>query len=435
MYRKPRHASAISRRDLCAGAIGALALTPARATAEKMCRDATPAQNYTQAEPIPLGEADAQLVWGAHIEGEAVYDRAFLAALIKEKPRVVAIGSGLKFGSLHPVSIACERRADGKTYSTWTEVDDIVDVALRAGAKLRGDALIWNDWLPDWLTALAKAGAKNGPARLREAFEKHFDDVFSHFDALDRRKGVQTMPWCGLVNEPLEPWSLVGGGDPWRKGGWRSAFEPAADGTPGYIAKAFEYAEKHGGATRTAFFLNEANCENDRFGRAMRPALLGLVDRLLRAGRKLDAVGLEAHLVPQWMDDPRRPDWTAFKAFLDDLAARGLDVYITELDVNDCMIEDMAERDRLVADYTYSFVSAALSCRAVKMVTNWDFSDNYSWYRGDSSPDATFPTLGKWANCGPRYACPRPTIYDEDLLPKPSRDALARAFAHKGAAR
>jgi endo-1,4-beta-xylanase len=239
------------------------------------------------------------------------------------------------------------------------------------------------------------------------------------------------MPWCGLVNEPLEPWSLASGGSPWRTGAWLAAFDATPDGAPGYIHKAFEFAEKYAGSTRTDFYLNEANCESDRFGRAMRPALLKLVEGLMRAGRKIDAVGLEAHLMPQWMDDPRRPDWKPFKKFLDDIAALGLKVYITELDVNDCMIEDMAERDKLVADYTYSFVSTALSCNAVKMVTNWDFSDNYSWYRGDSSPEATFPTLGRWANCGPRWACPRPTIYDQSLLPKASRDALARAFARE----
>ncbi|WP_442755702.1 endo-1,4-beta-xylanase [Methylocystis sp. JAN1] len=420
-----------SRRDLCKGLIGGLAFAPSRAFAEKMCRDATPATPYAQIGKIPLGEIDPYILWGAHIEGETIYDQAFLEALGREKPRVIAIGSSLKYGSLHPLSLACEREADGKKYSTWTEVDDIVNVARRFDAKVRGDALIWNDWLPDWIRQLAKGRRKNWRAQLQEAFERHFADVFSHFDAFDREKDGPIMPWCGLVNEPIEPWSLGSGGSPWRTGPWLSAFDAMPDGTPGYIHKAFEFGEKYGGPTRTEFYLNEANCESDRFGRAMRPALLKLLEGLMRAGRKIDAVGLEAHLMPQWMDDPRKPDWKPFKQFLGDIGALGLKVYITELDVNDCMIEDIAERDKLVADYTYGFVSTALSCNAVKMVTNWDFSDNYSWYRGDSSSEATFPTLGRWANCGPRWACPRPTIYDQNLLPKASRDALARAFARE----
>ncbi|QGM97309.1 endo-1,4-beta-xylanase [Methylocystis parvus] len=394
-----------------------------------MCLDATPAPPYSQIGKTPLGEIDPYILWGAHIEGETIYDQPFLEALRRERPRVIAIGSGLKYGSLHPLSLACEREADGKKYSTWIEADDIVKVAARFDAKVRGDALIWNDWLPHWINELAKRRRKNWRDLLQEAFERHFADIFAHFAALDREKGDQVMPWCGLVNEPLEPWSLSKGGDPWRNGAWLAAFEARPDGAPGYIHKAFEFGEKYGGSTRTDFYLNEANCENDRFGRAMRPALLKLVESLMRAGRKIDAVGLEAHLMPQWMDDPRKPDWKPFKTFLDDIGALGLKVYITELDVNDCMIEDMAERDKLVADYTYGFVSTALSSNAVSMITNWDFSDNHSWYRGDGSPEATFRTLGRWANCGSRWACPRPTIYDQNLLPKASRDALARAFA------
>jgi len=423
--------AALTRRDVCAALLGGLTFAPSHAFAGKMCRDATPAPAYARTGKTPLGDIDPYILWGAHIEGETIYDQAFIEALGREKPRVVVIGSSLKYGSLHPLSLACEREADGKKYSTWTEVDDIVAVARRFGAKVRGDALIWNDWAPDWIKQLAKGRRKNWRGQLQEAFEKHFADVFGHFDAIDREKGGQIMPWCGLVNEPLEPWSLSSGGSAWRTGPWLAAFDPLPDGTPGYIHKAFEYAEKYGGSTRTDFYLNEANCESDRFGRAMRPALLKLVEGVMRAGRKIDAVGLEAHLMPQWMDDPRKPDWKPFRKFLDDIAALGLKIYITELDVNDCMIEDMAERDRLVADYMYGFVSAALDCSAVKMVTNWDFSDNYSWYRGDESPEATFPTLGKWANCGPRWACPRPTIYDQSLLPKASRDALARALSRE----
>jgi endo-1,4-beta-xylanase len=65
------------------------------------------------------------------------------------------------------------------------------------------------------------------------------------------------------------------------------------------------------------------------------------------------------------------------------------------------------------------------------MVTNWDFSDNYSWLRADGSPDATYRTLDRWANCAAKPACPRPTLYDQNLMPKAARTALARALAGK----
>ena len=404
-----------------------MAQSPARAG--QVCQDAKGAQDYRQTNPTPLGDINPKILWGAHLEGAEIYDAPFIETLGREKPRVLAMGSALKFGNLHPLSIACEREADGKIYSTWSEADDIVAVAAKLGAAVRGDALIWNDWLPPWIKALAQDRPKNWREHLQSAFEQHFHDVFAHFDALEQKYPAAPMRWCGVVNEPFESWSLNDGKFPWRKGAWLDAFDATPDGPPGYIRQAFLHAEKFSRASRPALFLNEANCESDRFGAKLRPAMVSLVAGLKQAGCKIDAVGLEAHLFPQWMNDPRRPDWRPFRKFLDELAALEVKIYITELDVLDCLVTDTAERDRLVADYIYSFVSTALDSPATTMVTSWDFSDNYSWLRANGSADATYRTLDRWANCKPQPACPRPTLYDQNLAPKAARDALARALA------
>jgi endo-1,4-beta-xylanase len=104
-------------------------------------------------------------------------------------------------------------------------------------------------------------------------------------------------------------------------------------------------------------------------------------------------------------------------------------VYLTELDVNDCALRDMAERDELVASYLRSFVTAALEVPAVTMISNWDLSDKYSWLRSDDSPNATYPSLPHWASCVARPPCPRPAPYDEAMRPKPARRGLAEALA------
>ncbi len=427
---KPAPANAPSRRDVCSALVGAglsLAL-PARALAQKVCHDRAPSPAYRSLETTPLGKIDARLLWGTHIESAAIYDKRFAAALAKEQPEVLAIGR-IKFNNLHPLSMAFEGEWEGKKYSTWSEVDDVVRLAFQIGARVRGDSLIWNDGPSPWVADLAAKRPQGWRDKLHAAFEKHFETVFAHFDELDRQYGGPTMRWCGVVNEPFEPWALEAGETPWRRGPWLDAFDEAPDGAPGYIHAAFDYAERYSRTSRPALFLNEASCDNDRFGPLMRKALLGLVDDLQRVGHKIDAVGLESHLVPQWMSDPMRPDWRPFAQFLKELSKRGVAIYITELDVNDCAFKDVSERDRIVADYMLSFTTAALEQPAVAMVTNWDFSDNYSWLRDASSPNATFPTLGRWANCVADPACPRPAIYDESLAPKPARDALAKAFS------
>lgn len=418
-----------SRREFAKtmlGASGALVLA-ARSRASEACRDAPPAPAYHVKETRALGDISASVAWGVHIEGAGLYDEAFTAAIAKEKPNLLAIGSGLKFGNLHPLSPAFERQADGKKFSTWTEVDDLVRLAQKLGISTRGDAIAWNDWLPQWVVDLAAKRPPGWRDALAESFERNFAAIFAHVDELDRQYGRPTMPWRGLVNEPFAFWNMAGGGTSWRQGAWLDAFDARTDGVPGYIHKAFEIAEKHSSASKPALYLNEANCEDDTYGPALRPAMLALVDSLQKAGRKLDAIGLEAHLQPEWMSDPLRPNWRGFVDFLKELQRRGVKVYLTELDVNDCFLTDAKQRDRLVADYTYSFAAAALEVPAVTMITHWDFSDDASWYRDKD----TFRALSHWKGCRPKPACPRPTPYDQNLAPKAARDALARAFSQR----
>lgn len=418
-----------SRRCFCSALAGfSVSAFPISQSFAGYCRDAPRSGGRRALAETPLGLVNERVLWGAHLEGAAIYDARFIEALKNEKPTVIALGSGLKFGNLHPLSMAFERMWEGRSYPTWTECDDVVSLAASLGAPVRGDSLIWNDWVPAWVTDIAERRPNGWRDTLQAAFERHFETIFEHFNAIDTKFKKRMMPWCGVVNEPFEPWGARDGKPAWRTGAWLSAFEARADGVPGYIHKAFEYAERHAGAVRPAFYLNEAGCESDRFGPILRPAMLNLVDSLQKAGRKIDAVGLESHLNPAWMNDPLHPDWGGLVKFLEALAARGLEIYVTELDVIDCSLRDMDERDRLVADYTGSFVAAALDA-GVTMVTDWDFSDKYSWLRESGAPTATFETLEKWANCTAKPACPRPTIYDEALYPKPARRALAEALA------
>lgn len=428
----------LSRRAFC-GALGALVAAGGAAGAGEYCRERDPVTAPAGADgaafgksvATPLGARERRAPWGVHLEAPALYDARLIEALETEKPRFLAIGSAFKFGSLHPQRVACETIVDGVPRSTFIECDDIAAVAARLDIPLRGDCLFWNDWLPAWIKSLAETQPPRWRESLQEAFEAHAVAVFDHVAALDMKYGRRMMPWCCPVNEPFEPWGARFGRPAWRSGAWSQAFDPTSSGAPGYIFKAFEVAERCAGPMRPALFLNEAWCESDRFGPVLRPAMLRLVDELQLAGRKIDAVGLEAHLMPQWMSDPMRPDWSALAAFIKQLTSRGLAVYVTELDVNDCFLQEAQPRDALVAQYTESFVTRAVDAGA-SMVTSWDFADRYAWLRDASGPGATYPTLAKWASCGARTpACPRPTPYDADLRPKSARDALARALSRR----
>jgi endo-1,4-beta-xylanase len=160
---------------------------------------------------------------------------------------------------------------------------------------------------------------------------------------------------------------------------------------------------------KTKLVLNEAQTErDDEVGLAVRAGLLKLVADLKHAGVKLDVVGLQGHLQPQYPHDPAR-----FDEFVHQLAALGVDIYITEFDVYDGTFpDDVVARDAAVAKTAEQFLQPTLRHPAVKALITWELADNYSFYRGMYK--------------GARPA--RPLPYDDRLQPKPLWNVLAQSF-------
>jgi endo-1,4-beta-xylanase len=210
-----------------------------------------------------------------------------------------------------------------------------------------------------------------------------------------------------VVNEPFWPGHKAPGG--FRLGPWYDAFGPD------YVRRAFLRAQQ--ADPRTKLVLNEAQTErDDAVGLAVRQGLLKLVSDLKNAGAKLDAVGLQGHLQPQYPHDPAR-----FHDFLHTLAGYGVDIYITEFDVrDDTFSDDIKTRDAQVAEVAKSFLANTLSIPAVKMVICWELADNYSFYKD----------VWKHRNPG-STRLPRPLPYDADYQRKPLWSAIAEAFEQK----
>lgn len=401
-----------------AASIAASIGTSVGALAQQACVDIAAPRSPGRRE-TPLGALNARARWGVAIGAPGLYDARYTDIIAAERPRHLAIANAVKFDFLHGRAPAAG--APLAATATWAECDDIIALATRLGVPVRADALAWNDWNADWLKALVDAGDR---AQAKEYFRQHFEGLFAHFASRALPDGAPLLEACGLVNEALDPWHPRGREPGWREGPWLTAFGMSADGVPGYIHAAFEHAERFA-RPRTKLFLNESNCDNDKFGPMLRPAMLNLIDRLQRAGRRVDAVGLECHLMPQWMANPAAPDWRPFMTFVDEIAKRGIEVYLTELDVNDCSLRDARDRYRLVADTLRGFVTAALRSPAVTMVTSWDLSDRFTWYRDA----AVYRSLSQWADCVRDPPCPRPTPYDAQLSPKSARGALADALS------
>lgn len=120
----------------------------------------------------------------------------------------------------------------------------------------------------------------------------------------------------------------------------------------------------------------------------------------------IHALGIEAHL--NYQGFTRNFDTAAFRTFLSNVAARGLYIFITELDVLDDGLKatPISTRDAGVADVYTRFLTTTLQEPAVKVVNTFGLSDRYTWLQED------FPRT----DGAPR----RPLPFDDNLQPKPA---------------
>ena len=303
--------------------------------------------------------------------------------LILSQCAVFVPQNAMKFDSLQP--------APGRF--DFAPADALVDAARDHGLLVRGHNLFWNDWPPAWLPKLSRG-------EIPKVFDTYLETVVPHFAG-------RLQSW-DVVNEPF--WLGKDKPGTFRPGAWYDAL--GVD----YIYRAFgrvALLDPH-----AKLVLNEAWTErNDPVGKAVRRSLLHLIDRMQDRGLKLDAIGLESHLFPD-VDY----DGSSFSDFLHAIAERHLDIYITELDIDDAKFPaDVTACDAAVARWTGAYLKTVLSVPAVKMVVTWGLSDRYTWWR-DPAPmvEAGYDHL------------PRPLPYDDTLRPKPMRDAMLAAFHGRG---
>ena len=207
-----------------------------------------------------------------------------------------------------------------------------------------------------------------------------------------------------IVNEPFWPGHHAPGG--FRLGPWYDAFGPD------YVRRAFERAAQVDRTTK--FVLNEAQTErDDELGLAVRRGLLKLVADLKNAGVKLDVVGLQGHLQPQYPHDPADSTNSCTRWPI----SASISTSPNSMSADDVFPDDVEARDAAVARTAQQFLEPTLRHPAVKALITWELADNYSFYRGIFR--AKNPTAAR---------LPRPLPYDDRLQAKPLWGAIAQAF-------
>jgi endo-1,4-beta-xylanase len=190
-----------------------------------------------------------------------------------------------------------------------------------------------------------------------------------------------------------------------------------------YVEQAFRFA--HAADPQAELYYNDYNIERSpKLEKTIR-----LVRSLQAKGVRIDAVGVQGHWLIGW------PATDMIEKGIDTLAATGVKVMVTELDVdplprkvNGVDVAEMKEKpnpyvhglppdmqDKLAKRYA-DLVRAIVRHPAVTTITFWGTHDGRSWLND-------FPVKGRTNH---------PLLFDRQYKPKPALDAVINALKAAG---
>lgn len=261
--------------------------------------------------------------------------------------------------------------------------DQIVYFAEQNGMQVKGHTLVWHNQLPKWIRNLDSA------AEVRAAMLDHIHAEMDHW------KG-KVLAW-DVVNEAWTTDKNAGNGNPVFRD---SVFYRSLG--PSFIDEAFTAARQ--ADPKAKLYYNDYSAEgmNDKSD-AIYKMLKGMVDRRI----PIDGVGLQMHIgTPN--DTPTAAD---IAQNMQRLAQLGLEIVISEIDVNSCDGYDAQQQ----ATLDHDVVAACVAQPACKAITFWGITDKYSW-------------LNRFKEAGCTSRTPNPLLWDNDYGKKPAYHGVMNAL-------
>ncbi len=301
--------------------------------------------------------------------------------LVQEQANILVAENAMKWGALRPSPASFD----------FAQADKLIRFAKLSGQRVRGHNLCWHEGNPAWLkTTATKENA-------RQLLTEHITTVAGHFRG-------QLHSW-DVVNEAIDP--KDGQADGLRKSLWYELIGPE------YLELAFRTAAAADPDAKLTY--NDYGIELDTPDETKkRELVLALVKRFKEKGVPLQAVGVQSHLPA----DGAQPG-AGLVEFVREVGKMGLEVYITELDVNTRKIAGgNAEQDAAVARVYHDYPALMLAEPNVKAVLTWGITDARTWLNG---------TKSAWA-LRPDGARQRPLPFDDELRPTQAFFALRSAI-------
>jgi endo-1,4-beta-xylanase len=385
--RVPPRRSALSRRSLLLGAAGTAGLTAAGALGLAGPASAAPSTGklrqplWRLAKPNGLAFGSSLATW------EYQPDPPYQDLYCREST-LLNTEDDLLWYRLRPTP---------DSDLDFTYADQIIEFAQAHRMRVFGAHLVWDEgfgdgWTDDDLWGLSQQDAR--------------DLLYGTVRAVVHRYRGRVDAWS-VANEVTDPEGQNGFRTdvPW----WQTIGKT-------YVADSFHIA--HDADPSALLVLNEFGFETvNQYGDEPEPrrrATLQVIDKLLSQGVPVHALGVQAHLLADQFTD--RFQARAYLNWFSEVADRGLDILITELDVlDDGLPADIAPRDAAIADVYRRYLDVALSHHAVKAVMAFGLSDRYTWLEEDYPRDDG--------------AARRPLAFDDALQPKPAYYTIADRLA------
>lgn len=248
------------------------------------------------------------------------------------------------------------------------------------GQRVRAHPLLWYQDLPVWVT-----NGNYTPVQLEAILRERITTLMTKHKADE---------WV-VVNEAI---SDLGSEPDLRDHIFQRAFGEEHIDLAFRLARA---ADPDAELIYNDYGVETINTKSDR--------MYNLVKRMLARGTPIDGVGLQFHLLGCEGSDLLTE--AQFRANMQRFADLGLDIYVTELDVNlNGLTGSKAEKWATQAQLYHDVTAACLATLACRSVTTWGLRDSSSWW---------YRVVG----CGDD-----PLLFDDDYTPKPAFFAIEQAF-------
>ncbi|KAB8194332.1 1,4-beta-xylanase [Nonomuraea phyllanthi] len=318
------------RRTLIAGTLGALGLIAAMASP-------LPAN----AAESTLGAAAAQSgrYFGTAIASGRLGDSAYTTIAAREFNMVTAENE-MKIDATEP----------NRGQFNFSQGDRVYNWAVQNGKRVRGHTLAWHAQQPGWMQSLSGSS-------LRQAMIDHINGVMSHYRG-------KIYSW-DVVNEAFADGNSGGRRD--------SNLQRTGND---WIEVAFRTARNADSSAKLCY--NDYNIENWSWAKTQ--GVYNMVRDFKQRGVPIDCVGFQSHF------NSGSPYNSNFRTTLQSFAALGVDVQITELDIQGA------------SPTTYAaVVNDCLAVPRCNGITVWGVRDQDSWRSGDT------PLLFSGSNKKPAY--------------------------------